>query len=133
MSNDFPRDRESEKVKTQIVTSALGKEIFNKLKEDGYFSSATNCFRFAVSYAIENELSIPNDRKLSDTLGLTWGITQMDPDGLLRQLIEQIYCDGELLGQKEAYILGELLAEAAAIDISQKLSQGMTVGQLVTG
>ena len=133
MSNDSQKDRESEKVKTTIGTSALAKDVFVKLKEDGYFSSATNSFRFAVSYAIEKELPIPDDRKLPDTLGLTWGITQMDPEGLLRQLIEQVYCDGEMLGQKESYVLAELLAEAAAIDISKKMSRGMTVGQLVAG
>ena len=133
MSRDSQNERESEKVKTTIGTSSSTKDVLVKLKEDGYFSSATHSFRFAVSYAIENELVIPEDRKLPDTSGLTWGITQMDPEGLLRQLIEQVYCAGASLSQKESYILAELLAEAAAIDISKKMSRGMTVGQLISG
>jgi len=125
-------DRGNERVKTTVGTSKLGKEVLNQLKENGYFSSATNAFRFAVSFAIEKDLPLPESGRLSDTDGLTWGTTQLDPEGMLRRLIEQVYRNGEACSQKEAYVLAELLGESAVLVISERLKQGMTIGQLIS-
>jgi hypothetical protein len=131
MVDESTKGRDQDRVKTTIVTSADTKDVLTKLKDSGFFESNTTAFRFAVSYAISNELEIATDRRLPDTSGLTWGTTQMDPDGLLRQLIEQIHMGGVVMSQKEAYVMAELLAEAAAMDISKKLERGLSVGQLV--
>ena len=134
MDNQEPQEEvQDEKVKTTVITSSLGMKVFNDLKEKKYFPNATNAFRFGVALAVQKNLDVNPSDKMIDKDGITWGTLTIDPDGLLRCLVQEIYSPGKELPQREAYQLVEFLADRAAKFLDEQLSSGMTLGQILVG
>jgi hypothetical protein len=132
MDNSSEATSTESSVKSQVQTSHFTKEVIEELKLQGYVDDGTSAFKIAisVSLAIGENLIVPD--KLSDRNGLTLGVTQFDPNGLVASLIKNVYFANLEISQKKVYEASELLCEAGMLYIDSKLRSGYSFPEIIS-
>lgn len=82
--------------KVNIGLSIETSKIADKLEETGYFDDKLTIAKFALAYAIKNDLDDNlSDYKIGDAGGTKWNIGSVDNDQYLRDLIVSLYPESE--------------------------------------
>ena len=118
--------------KTTIQSTAEGKVVCERLQREGYFTDAQGVFRFAVCFALANNLSPEESAHGEESgKGLTWSVTGIDPNQVLRDLIT-LFSPGESLDtQRQQYRRIEEMGNVGLREIGRRLGEGASISELV--
>lgn len=82
--------------KVNIGLSVEANRVADRLEETGYFEDRLSIAKFALAYAVRNNLdSDLSSYRVGESGGTKWNIGSVDNDQYLRDLINSLYPDGE--------------------------------------
>ena len=118
--------------KTTVQSTASGKLVCEKLQKLGYFEDAQDAFRFAVCYALANELR-PEEKVSKDRegKGFTWSVTGLDPNQALRILVSEFAIESRPANQRDQYNQIEILGNLGLEEIGRRIDSGDYFSELI--
>lgn len=118
--------------KTTVQSTASGKAVCERLQNDGYFSDAQSVFRFAVCFALANEIQADPDYPNSGGgKGFTWSVTGLDPNQVLKLMVTEFSNGERLTSQREQYRRIETLGNLGLSEIGRRLEAGSFISELI--
>lgn len=119
--------------KTTVQSSQSGKAVCERLLRDGYFSDAQSVFRFAVCFALANELEVEAEPTgIEAGKGFTWSVTGLDPNQILKVLVTEFATGERPTTQREQYRRIEILGNMGLSEIGRRLESGSFISELLT-
>lgn len=118
--------------KTTVQSTALGKAVCERLQSEGFFNDGQSAFRFAVCFALSNEMSGDSEETSNEAgKGLTWSVTGLDPNQILKFLVSEFSVGDRPLTQREQYRRIEVLGNLGLAEIGRRLQSGASISELV--
>lgn len=116
--------------KVNIGLSIEANRIADALEETRYFDDKLTIAKFALAYAIKNDIDKNlADYKVEDTGGTKWNIGSVDSDQYLRDLIMSLYPESET-----PYRYIEALMNIGLLSIGKTLNNfNISISKLIDG
>jgi len=118
--------------KTTVQSTAAAKSVCERLQKDGYFEDAQRAFRFAVCFALANDLDDVDDSPSGEGgKGFTWSVTGLDPNQILKFLVTEFSSGDRPITQREQYRRIEALGNLGLRVIGDRLDSGVFISELI--